>query len=194
MMRRVLAMGAGIGLLGTLAAPAALAQSLDINLSDESARILYATRMATGQHGHSEVEVGFMYNEDRNAALTAGLHVFNRSLAGPSPASLGLGGRIYGVTHDDPSADGIALALGGQGRWAPAELGGFGLGAHFYYAPRIVSFLDADRITEYGVRLDYQLMPQAFVYLGHRDIRMKLENGATRTVDRGAHLGFRVLF
>ncbi|QKT03265.1 hypothetical protein HUS23_05310 [Ectothiorhodospiraceae bacterium 2226] len=186
---RVVAMAGALAGASVLAAPGAMARSLDVNLSDESARVLYSTRMATGEYGHSDVEFGFMYNEDSNAAVTAGLHIFNHGLAGPN--YLGLGGRIYGIQTDD--ADGLALALGGQGRWAPPELGGVGLGGHLYYAPRIVSFLDADRVQEVGVRLDYQLIPHAFIYVGHRDIRMKLSNGTER-VDRGAHLGFKLLF
>ncbi len=85
----------------------------------------------------------------------------------------------------------MALAPGVNVRFSPVQR--VGIGGHFYYSPDIVTWLDGERYTEWGVRLDYQLLAQAYVYLGYRDIEVDI-NGQAVEIDDTGHVGMKIHF
>ncbi len=171
--------------LALLAAGAAHAQSLELSLNDETARVRYATPMWGQQYGRVEVEGGLLYDTDDDVLLDAGMLVYNDSWQ--SPLELGIGGRFYYVDTGPNELGG--LALGGRFMYAPQNWHGLGVGGHAYYAPRIVSFGDADGLTELAARVSYQLMPQANVYVERHDISADLKNGPEVNIDVATTVG-----
>ena len=95
---------------------------------------------------------------------------------------------------DADGADAGAIAVGGKIHYAPPALRGVGFGANAYYAPKVTSFSDAEGFTEYNLLVDYQLMPQALLYLGYREIRTDIENAGWVDVDDGGYLGVQFRF
>ncbi len=166
------------------------AQNIDIQLSNDSARFNYATEVWGKQYGRAEFEAGVLYNDNSNYAAHVGLHVYNDSYE--SPLELGIGARVYYADVEDTKT--MALAVGGKFRYAPQALHGFGLRGHYYYAPKVVSFMDADGFTEYGFGVDYQVMPQANVYLAYRKVKTDIENRGYLTVDKGGYVGVQLRF
>lgn len=171
--------------LALLAAGAAHAQSLEISLNDDTARLRYATPMWGQQYGRVELEGGLLYDTDDDVLLNAGMLVYNDSWQ--SPLELGVGGRLYYVDAGRNELGG--LALGGRFTYAPQNWNGIGLGGHLYYAPKIVSFGDADSMTEVGIRASYQLMPQATIYVERHDISADIENGPEVNIDIATTVG-----
>ena len=88
----------------------------------------------------------------------------------------------------------VALALGGMVRYAPFPDRRLGLIASLYYSPNIVTFGDTDRCAEIGARMEFEIIPQALVYLGYRRIEFGLEAKPNVILEEGAHLGVRIIF
>ena len=167
-----------------------LADSFDINLSDDSIHAVYGRTFGAG-----EVTAGAFYVDKGNDdpwAVHLGLLVSGEPRSTASRSEAGLGARLYFASAG--SNDAAALALGGQFRWFPGD-GPVGVGAYGYVAPDIVTGLDAKRLWEAGARVELEAVRgTAHVYLGYRRLELRLDNGTDVTVDKGGHVGVRIAF
>ncbi len=165
-----------------------LADSLDINLSNDSVQAIYATNWRT-----AEFNMGVLFNNDRDDwVASVGLLASGEKQTGEGRTEAGLGGKIYAasVSNDDV----LALGLGGQFRFFPNN-GPIGLSGFLYYAPDIVTFMDGKKFWEWGARVEFEVVKKtANVYLGYRKVRADLDNNAHVTVDSGGHAGVRISF
>src|SRR5512143_938600 len=147
--------------------PQVMADSLDLNLNDDSMRLTYEADMSGGMKGLL-LDAGYYYNDRRTGSDAdmshLGLYVTGDNWSQSGVFNIKVGGRLI-YTAVDPY-DVMALGLGGDVRFSPVHR--LGLGASAYYAPRIASFMDGKHYSEYGVKIDYQLLTQAFIYVGYR--------------------------
>lgn len=167
----------------------ALANSFDINLSGDSIQAVYGSVFRA-----AEVTVGGLYvdKDDNPWAAHLGLLVSGEPRSAAARSEAGLGARLYFASAG--SNDAAALALGGQFRWFPGD-GPVGVGAYGYYAPDIVTGLDAKRLWEAGARVEFEVVRgTAHVYLGYRRMELRLDNDTDVTVDKGGHVGLRITF
>lgn len=178
-----------IAMLGS--SPSVFADAIDINLSNDVAQIQYLAPMGQVGQGKSAFHAGFLYNDSNNGMGDIGLMVMTN--AGESDVSLGVGAKVVAVTMNSNHA--MALALGGQIRIAPLPDKKFGIIGNAYLAPDIVAFGDADRYAETGVRVEYEILPQAAAYAGYRKIKFGAKPFALDyTLDEGVHIGVRIAF
>lgn len=175
-----------------LASSSAWADAIDINLGDNSAQLQYSSAMGRDSLGKSEFHMGFLYTDQDNLLGDAGILVKNEVGSNLPGVTVGVG--VKGLMATSESSDALALALGGQIRFSPASASRFGIAGKFYFAPNIVTFGDADRFIETGVRLEYEILPQAVAYLGYRKIKFGLEIGPDTVLDEGAHVGVKIAF
>lgn len=178
-------------LLTMVSAPA-WADAIDINLGDNSAQLQYSSAMGRDSLGKSEFHMGFIYTDQDNLFGDAGILVKNEVGSGLPGVTVGVG--IKGLMATSDSQEAVALALGGQVRFSPPSASRFGIAGQFYFAPDIVTFGDADRFIETGVRLEYEILPQAVAYLGYRKIKFGLETAPDTVLDEGAHVGVKITF
>lgn len=187
----------GCGVLfcaGIMTGSQVLADSLDLNLNDDSMRLTYEADMSSGMKGLA-MDAGYYYNDRLEGSdadlMHLGLHVTGDNWSQSGVFNIKVGGRL--IYSDVGPYDVMALGLGGEVRFSPVHR--LGLGGSAYYAPRIASFLDAERYSEYGVKIDYQLLTQAYVYAGYRWIEAEVEqfNGDIE-LDDAAHVGLKLLF
>ena len=179
-----------------LAAPLAHAEGVDINLSSDALRGAFQGSLTNifprlngvyelgGLTGERE---GFNYLQGH-----AGLLVTGDAGAQRATVSAGLGGRIAVV--DVEQVTGEVLALGGM---VDARLPAFNrIGAigYLYWAPNASSFGDLTSYLEYAIDGDYEVLRNASIYLGYRQLRLGAENAGHFTVDQGWHLGLRLNF
>lgn len=177
-------------LVTALLSSAAFAEEINIQLSDETARFMYLTEAFGQDFGRLELEAGFLYNQDGDSLVNAGLLVRGESVSVPLIVSIGA--RAY---YADLSAYTVAaLAIGGDLLLSPESWGGLGAGLFYYSAPGVVSFADADGLTEYGVYVNFQITPQARIALGYQRIDASIVNAATVIVDKGAYFGLNLSF
>lgn len=181
-MRRSLVFPLIFGLSGPV-----LAQSLEVGLSDDTARVRYSTSMWGQQYGRLELDTGLLYTADHYLIGHAGLLVYNDSW--DSPLELGVGGRVYFADADDTYG---GLALGGRFRFGPQSWRGLGIGGHFFYAPEIVSFGDAENLTDFGLRVDYELMPQARLFVAYQKLEAEHELGGDVEIEDSTTFGVEI--
>lgn len=163
----------------------AVANSLDINLHDNAFRITYSRYIEK----NTVTDVGLLsvQEHERRGDDAELIHAGINFESG----NLRLGTRAIYTSLN--SGDVLAVGFGGQGRVALSKV--IGLGGHFYYAPSITSFLDGDGYHEFALRLDAQLSRKAQVYLGYRNIKVRLDNSDNKIeLDDDFHIGLKLYF
>ena len=168
----------------------ASAEEFNIQLSNDTARFMYLTEAFGQDFGRLELEVGFLYDENENSLINAGLLVRGESVSVPLIVSIGA--RFYYADLGPYSVG--ALAIGGDLLLSPESWGGFGLGGFYFTAPGVVSFLDATDLTEYGAYVNFQITPQARVALGYKYIEASIENAADIIIDDGGYFSLNLSF
>ena len=179
------------------ASTTALADAIDINLRDTSAQFQYKTSMGRDALGKTEFHAGVLYVNKHNMMGDFGLLVKDE-LGGNAPGfSVGVGikGLVAQVTGKNLTQNTVsALALGGMVRYSPPAISRLGFVGQVYFSPNIVTFGDADRYVESGVRMEYEVIPQAVVFLGYQRIGFGLKTQPYTILDEGANLGVRMSF
>ncbi|MDH5181872.1 MAG: hypothetical protein OEZ39_08645 [Gammaproteobacteria bacterium] len=176
------------------------AESIVAQLSDYTARFFYSSQVWGQQAGPIEIELGVMFTEDKltqDDTIMGNLGVLIRNDTMDSPVIISIGGRGYyaDVNNRYANIQVTGLALGGEVLIVPDNLGGLGLGFGLFIAPNVVTGLDADGLYEYSVKLDFQVTPQASIYLGYEKIVASLKDvDFSVTVESGFHLGLSIRF
>lgn len=180
-----------------LASSTASAEAIKAYLGSEAARFSYATEAFGQQFGRLETEFGLLFTDHDDAQrdddfLThLGLQVRGESL--DFPLIVSIGGRAY--YGEASNYDISGLGIGGDLLLLPETWGGFGLGAFFYYAPGVVAFQDAEKITDWGVFASFQITPQASVVAGIQNIEAEIDNGVGSVeLEDGAFFGVDIRF
>ena len=174
---------------------AAFAQGFRVQLGSESARFMYATEAFGQDFGRLELEAGFMYTEDDDYLANMGILVRGESLSVPLQVSIGFRGYLAEVTTGvDTSASVGAITIGGELFLKPESWGGLGLGLYYHTAPGVVSFMDAESLTEYGLFLSYDITPQASMAIGYQNIETELTAIGDVTIDDGAYFSVDIRF
>jgi YfaZ precursor len=175
----------------------ALADTLDINLRDSSAQFQYKSSLGRDPLGKTEFHMGMLYADKNNILADFGLLVKDE-LGGNAPGfSVGIGikGVVAKVSGNSSSAKSAsAMALGALVRYSPPASRRLGIVGEAYLSPNIVTFGDADRYTETGLKLDYEVIPQAVAYIGYRKIKLGLTNPPDEILDEGVNIGVKITF
>lgn len=169
-----------------------LADTVDVNLRDNSAQFQYFASMGRDTLGKAEMHAGLLYVDNKN--LLGDLGIMVRDEVGKNAPGISVGVGIKGLTAKAKSNDAAALALGGMIRYSPLPDHRFGIIGQLYFSPNIVTFGDADRYTETGVRLEYEIIPQAAAYIGYRRVNFGLQAKPDVVLDEGAYVGVRIMF
>ncbi|MBD3610287.1 MAG: hypothetical protein HUJ30_07030 [Gammaproteobacteria bacterium] len=172
------------------------AGSLDANLNDNSVSL---TLSSVAGHHHQrgpdalQTQLGYMHNINDNRYVSMGLHVIGETGKSDNPLELGVGGKLIGI--DTPSASLLyGLMIGVELRYYPKSVNRLSYSGQLYYGPNVVVSSNADNFKELGLRAEYQILPQAFAYLGYRNVNVGFTGGNDAEIDDSMHVGFRILF
>lgn len=175
----------------TSAVNIASADEFDFGISNETARIEYSglvpERKGLGYSAH------LLYHEDDAQVGGASLHVSGRSKASTFLQYTSLGAKVVGYDTDNGPSGG-SVALGGFIHHNLAAANLLSIRGDLYYAPSVVSFGDGEQYREIGVRLEYQLVDQASVYLGYRNIEVDFDGRNDVDIDESANIGMIMQF
>lgn len=171
------------------------ADAIDLNLRDSSAQLQYKAAMGGTNMGKTEFSMGAIYTQKNNLMGDIGILVKD-DLGGNAPGvSVGVGLKALSARIKPVNASASAIALGGLVRYSPPAERRLGFVGQLYLSPNIITFGGADRYLETGARIEYEIIPQAQVYLGYRNISFTLKNtGVNTTFDEGVHIGVRMAF
>ena len=171
----------------------AAADTLDIGLSNTTAQFKYG--VASGLAGKSEVYGELMYNDKNSVIGGVGLLVANDEMKVPG-LTIGIGAKALASTiKDSPRTNSSAIALGAQVRYElPAERR-VAFSGEGYFAPKIITFGDADRYQQYGARAEFSISSQLQVYAGYRKTWFIVKGtGAQSVLINGPHVGVQLSF
>jgi hypothetical protein len=180
-----------------LCASGARAEGLDFNLSEDALRGAFAGSLTDLFPSVDGVyELGLLAGEQDSADFLqghAGLLVTGDAGARDANVTAGLGVRL--AVLDVEQVSGGALALGGMLEARLPAFNRIGLVAYAYGAPEASSFGDLEGWLEYSAALDYQVLRNASLYAGYRQLKVEPQaTGEWMTVDTGWHLGLRLNF
>jgi hypothetical protein len=174
----------------------AFADSVNVELSGKSARFVYASELYGSQYGPMDMEFSGFFNEDDDSMFTVGFLIRNDTL--DSPLVISIGTRAYyadtGNAPGQTKATVAALTIGGEILYIPANLKGFGFGAHVFVAPKIVTFMDADGFMEYGGRVEYEITKQSSIYVGYSKAKIELKAGGSANLEGELFVGIGMRF
>ena len=168
--------------------------SLDINVGDEAAQVQY--EQALPVQGANEVSwnARYMYNDDQGEVAGAGVHVAGDAGATQLQVTAGVGAELYWIDADESNEDASALGLGGWVRAVPPEYNRLSFELRGHYAPKVLSFQDADGYYGVEARAGYDILRQAHAYVGYRRMRVSFEDVSGETLDSGFHVGLKMAF
>lgn len=182
--------------LGAAVFPA-YADSIDFNLSDDAFSALYSNQLTrTGRNSALVGQAGILYRKDAygdHDVLVPGIGLLVTGNAGTPNVHAGVGARLVYINIS--SRNGMALAPGGRIHYSLPFYNRIGLGGHVYYAPNVVSTNDVDNYLAYGIRVDYEVLRNARVYAGYRQVKADFSGpGGYRDLDTGFHFGLHLFF
>ncbi len=185
----------GILAVSLLASSAvANADALDINLRDTAAQLQYKAAMGGSNIGKSEFHMGAIYSQPNNVMGDMGILVKD-DIGGNAPGvSAGVGVKVLAARVTPARISVSALALGGLVRFSPPAERRFGVAAELYLSPSIITFGQADRYLETTVRAEYEMIPQAQVYVAYRKMEFSVKNVGTQSFDQGFNVGVKLSF
>ncbi len=177
----------------SLLALRAEADSIAVSLNDYSVQLGYRHLLLEDDFGRSVVHGRFLYNDDEDTRLGSAGFDFVGEPGNLPGLEVAAGVQLYGG-DTDRGQDILALAVGGRGDYFPPMLGGFGVTAKLFYAPKILAFLDSDRLLEAGVGAAYAMTPRVRLTLEYQVIHADFDRYDSWTIDDGVRLGFQARF
>lgn len=177
------------GLLLSVSMHSMAGGSIDLSLSNDSARLEYdATKVGSGLH----VSAGIQHHEEDGELISLGLHVVDVRTPN-SPLYLGVGAKVFGFQND--YVDGVALGVGGFFRYQIPQVPGLSTAGYAYYAPNVVSYDATESLTDADIRIQYGLLPTARIYMGYRYSSVDIDGyKKTFKLEEGIHFGLKVDF
>ena len=171
-----------------IASTASWGRSIELDMHNEAIGFNYINSDSVIINGMG-VEAGFLLKESTKPLIHLGLSVAGKNQSKKGTFDISMGGRLYNM--QDSGSSFTAIALGGAVRFSPAER--VGLSAHLYVAPDITTFGDSSGLSDFMIRADYLVIPQAYAFIGHRRIDAKLL-GSNTDIDNNLHIGMKLLF
>jgi hypothetical protein len=174
-------MKAPIALLLAVIASPSFADSLALDLNDNSLRLNYQHSLDTNY----QADAAWIHTKDLGNTVTAGLNL-KQTLNNDITALIG--GKAVFQQHDT-LPDGTAIAIGGTLRVTPAANKNVAVSLSGYFAPNVLSFGDMDNYRELELRGEYQVSEQLTAYVGYRNNRADYGNLGSHNLYDGAMIG-----
>jgi len=181
-----------LGGLWLLMSASASAASLDISFNKDVARLAGAFNL----NQDLQLDGFLLHNQDRGDVIGVGLHQVGFASSGRQPVEAGLGGKVIFTDADNAfgGGSGSALALGGFGRWTIPDVNRLAIGGEVYLAPGVMSFSGQDGYIEASAYVSYDVLKNAWVYLGYRYVKAKYDDRRDVEFDDQFNIGFRLNF
>ncbi len=170
----------------------AWAQSAGLALSETSAYFTYGTLVGGQSFGQNEARFGLLYNTANTFLVQAGLQVRDEAGTRVPGLEAGVGGHLTVAVRDEREV--LAFAVGGLVRYRLPQAERFAVAGEGFYAPDIVSFLDAKAYWTWALQVEYEILPQASVHLGYRRFEARTRGGTRFGLDKGLRVGVEVQF
>ena len=154
-----------------LAAMSAQAQGdLDFSIGDDTAKVQVSSDVPYNDLSWTAELLHFDNSEFNANIIGGGIFVAGRSNASTARQTAGVGGKFL-LVEGDGIETGSGIAIGGFIRHTLSQANLISLRGEMFIAPGIISFQGMESYLEYSARVEYQLLDQANVYLGYRNVQ-----------------------
>jgi hypothetical protein len=168
-------------------------QGIEAYIATDAMQVMYTRNMDFGEIGRNDLRAGVLFNEDRDLVLIGDMLVdVGRPERRPKWA-LNVGPRVYGAQLNIENQDVFAVALGGELSYFLGRNRVTAVSLSAFYAPDIITFGNADEVTDIAIRFETNLTASTRIFVGYRSLEFNLPN-LVREVDDGAHVGVRYRF
>ncbi len=168
------------------------ADELDLGLNSDSLRLQYVHEM---QSSGLSTDAGWLYNSDNGDVLHVGVHLVDLASSGPDKIEAGIGGRVVYTDGEISDQSGFAAPIGGFVHFIPQQIDRLSVRGSAYFAPSILAIGDMDKYQEYSIRVSYNVLRQADLYVGARYVRGDYKHGVPDArFDSGMHVGMHLKF
>jgi hypothetical protein len=169
----------------------AAADSIDLSFNSDAVRVAYLHQFPSNK---LNLDAGWLYNNDVGSVLHVGLHMADFATSGANPVTAGVGARLVYTDGDLSQQSGAAVPIGGYLKFSPQRFNRFSITGEIYYAPDVLSFGDAEKFEEYGVRFSYNVTREADIFFGARYVNAEYKKGPRALYDNGMNLGIQLRF
>lgn len=169
-----------------------VADTVDINLRDTSAKIQYNASMGRDTLGKSELYLGVLFSDKDNFLTDLGLMVQDEVNSEAPIVNVGFG--IKALAGRVQASDVAAVAIGAMVGVKPFPDPRLNIVGEVHASPKILSFGESLRYIESIARIEYEIIPQAVAYIGYRSTMFDLKNKSNAKIDDGLHIGMRMMF
>lgn len=172
------------------------ADALDINMNNSAVQLRFDTSAGIGE-GPAKLRGGLLLNDSNNLLAEAGVAASGSGgeEGGAGPVAGGGLKTVFGTVQQNgvtSTVAGIAIGLEGGYR-LPSEIP-VSLVGEYLFSLKIISFLDSERFSQFGMRIEIAGSPQAKIYVGYREISFGIKDAGSAVLDSGMHIGMNIAF
>ncbi len=180
-----------LSLVGVLLCAQLFADEINVSINSDAARLGYKHDFRAND---LQLGGGWLYDQDKGSVGHIDLNLVSEASEGNTPVKAGLGGRFSYFDGDLNNQSGTALGIGGFARYTLPRYNRISIGGHLYFAPDVLSFGDGEQLIDAEVRVSYNVLRQADVFLGARYVQGEYKNAADVKFDSGVHIGINLRF
>jgi hypothetical protein len=163
---------------------------IEVFISEDALQALYTRRVNIGELGTADIHAGVFFNEDRDL-VGIGDVLTDVADASRFPRwSFQVGPRTYAILLGTENQDIFGVGLGGRARYTVGHKQSLSIQLAGFYAPDILTFGQADNVSEVSTRVDLAFNPNLSGFIGYRIFNVGLLGGDKR-IDDGVQVGFR---
>jgi hypothetical protein len=172
--------------------------SLEIYISNKALQAQYIRNLNIEGFGPVEARGSVLFTEERDVVLSmdALTHVGERRVGEPGNKrrlEYSVGVRPYAAFLGVENQDEFGLGIGGEASLFLGRGRATSIRLSAFYSPDIMTFGEADNISDVGLRLMTQVRDATDVFVGYRLLKVDSALGH-RNVDDHLHIGFRRSF
>ncbi len=165
-------------------------EGIEAYISNKAMQGMYTRQVDMGEFGTNEARAGFFINGERDLILIGDLLVDTGRAELRPNWGLQVGPRVYGALLSGTEKDDVfAISLGGRLSYFLGRNRVTSLSVAAFYAPEIITFGNADSVSDVSVQFSTRLTVSTRVFVGYRTFQFALPGDNDRKVDRGGHLG-----
>lgn len=166
------------------------ADEVDLGFNSDALRVVYIHEFKSNA---LEIDGGWLHHTDNGNVVHVGLNLSDMA-SNSKELVAGLGGRLAYQNGDGSKQSGLSVPVGGFLFFTPQRFNRLTLGAAAYFAPSVLSLGDAEKYQDYTVRVGYNVMRQADIYVGARYVKGEYKNAPDSYYDTGMHIGLTLRF
>ncbi|HEU4625943.1 MAG TPA: hypothetical protein VFS52_14325 [Steroidobacteraceae bacterium] len=172
------------------APPSSERPAAELALSNKTLQLRYDTPSDLGGEG-SRMSYGLFLSEDRDVVGSAALLLKSNLNFGYGPLELRFGPQAYVALLKEQNQDVFSLTIGLDARWNLVPSRGIAIAGSAFYGPDILTFGEADRLTDFMVRGEIAVNDRLTVFGGYRWFRVNLVNAESRNLQNEFLAGVR---